>query len=360
MKIKNYAVSKNIAIFLLIMITISASTIVYSWTMFSIETVKTNSMTQESASLIKIEHVSKLPSGGVSLYIRNIGNRRTVINTVYVKDARKGLIREYRVKAEIMPHEVSEIIIPALELSRLNMSKIELMLGSAEGVVVKLRPFLNTAKEVANRKEPTYICLQAFRYSDSKTHWVIFDYITGKYWLYDRTYGILKGPYVGYAPILKDTNEYTIATSWTSWPHRPINSPVLIVVNPVKAGKDWIFTWHDPHGTFRFHLQKLRGNVEIDFLVFWEDLFNPYNPPGSVDDWKDHVVRVTVFTNGTFRIAVYMAKGGYKQSFYLNVPRNMFTNIDELSPIYTKPYGSYWNVRADVYEMSDKVFYVKI
>jgi len=160
---------------------------------------------------------------------------------------------------------------------------------------------------------------------------------------------------------LRNTNEFTITTSWTSWSQRPIDSPVLIVINPTKASEDWVFTWHDPHGTWKFYLRKLNGDIEIDFLVFWEDIFNPYHPR-SLDDWKDHVVRVTVFTNGTFRIAVFMAKGGYKHSFYLNVPKNKFSNVEDLTPVYTKSYDKYWSQSAGeyLYEMSDKIFYVKI
>ena len=356
------ASSKTIAVLLLAMISISTSFIAYAWLTSFTNSVETDISSQKKPSLIKIEHVSKLPSGGLAIYVRNIGNRKTVIDSVYVKDDEKGTIRRYYVDVEIKPHEVSEIIIPALELSRLNMSKVKIMLGSTEGVVVKLSALQSTSTYGSGRKTPTYICFQAFRSKwSSDTHWVIFDYISGKYWLYDRTNDVLEGPYVSYAPILRNTNEYTIATSWTSWSQRPIDSPVLIVINPTKASEDWVFTWHDPHGTWRFYLRKLNGDIEIDFLVFWEDIFNPYHPR-SLDDWRDHVVRVTVFTNGTFRIAVFMAKGGYKHSFYLNVPKNKFSNIEDLKPVYVKDFGKsiFQSDGEYFYEKSDKIFYVKI
>ena len=355
------ALSENVAVLLLALIAIGTSLIVYIWSTSFISNSESAILSQKELSLIKIEHVSALPSGGIAIYVRNIGDRETYINTIYIKElGRESIRKTYYVNTELKPHEISKIIIPALELSRINVSEMELIIGSVKGVTIKLGAIRNTAIHGVEAERSTYICLQAFRYSDYRKHWVVFDYIAGKYWFYDKTYNVLKGPYVGYAPILRNISEYTIASTWTPWSKRPIDSPILIVINPTRARENWVFTWHDPHGVFRFHLQRLSGDVEIDFLVFWEDLFNPYYPPGKVDDWKDHVVRITVFTNGTFRIAVFMAKGGYRQVFYLNVPKNMFSNVESLSPIYAKPYGAYWNVKVEVYEMEDKVFYVKI
>ena len=94
----------------------------------------------------------------------------------------------------------------------------------------------------------------------------------------------------------------------------------------------------------------------MDFLVFWEDIFNPYHPH-SLDDWKDHVVRVTVFTNGTYRIAVYMAKGGYSHEFYLNVTSEvpLTGNL-----VYRKPFSRYWTYYSSGYyrEIPDKIYVI--
>jgi len=162
------ASSKTIAVLLLAMISISTSLIAYAWLTSFTSSVETDISSQEEPSLIKIEHVSKLPSGGIAIYVRNISSKKTDIDSVYVKDSERGTIRRYYVDVEIKPHEVSEIIIPALELSRLNMSKVEIMLGSTEGVVVKLKTLESTLAHGDERKAPTYIGLQAFRYSDEK------------------------------------------------------------------------------------------------------------------------------------------------------------------------------------------------
>jgi len=69
-------------------------------------------------------------------------------------------------------------------------------------------------------------------------------------------------------------------------------------------------------------------------------------------------LKVTIFTDGTFRIAVFMAKGGYKNVFYLNVSKNKFSSIEDLTPVYIKPFNAYWhqNVGEYIYELSDKIF----
>jgi len=106
-----------------------------------------------------------------------------------------------------------------------------------------------------------------------------------------------------------------------------------------------------------FRLQPIPNAVD-DFLIFWEDLFNPLHPPSSVDDWKDHVVRVTLLPGSTYRLAVYLAKGGYKHQFFVAT-----TNPNPLAGTfaYEKPYGAYWsNVVGGYYEEYQVYYYNRI
>ena len=214
----------------------------------------------------------------------------------------------------------------------------------------------------ALKKTPSLIGLQAIV---SSSHWIVLDYSSGHYKLYGDYGPEISGRTFiteGYAPILTNIDEYTITNSWVSWDNRPVDSPIIVVMNPTKASQDWVFTWHDPHGTHRFYLEKIEGPVELDFLIFWEDLYYPPTKP-SLDDWKDHVIRVTIFLNGTYRVAVYLAKGGYSHKFYLEVEEpyeDMPDQIDKV--VYTKPHGAYWcNIVGGYYrEMPDKIFIVSI
>lgn len=192
----------------------------------------------------------------------------------------------------------------------------------------------------------------------STPHWVVFNYITGEYLFYHSNDGDLtaeEGPVAGSVPILQGISEYTIQTSWSPWENRPIDSPILIIKNP-SLTTTWVFNWTDPHGSFLFRLQPVENAID-DFLIFWEDLFNPLHPPSSVDDWKDHVVRVTLLPGNKYRLAVYLAKGGYKHQFFVAT-----TNPNPLTGTfaYEKPYGEYWSNVVGGYYEEYRVYYITI
>ena len=192
----------------------------------------------------------------------------------------------------------------------------------------------------------------------STPHWVVFNYITGNYLIYQSADGDLNaelGPSEGVAPILQNINNYTIQTSWSSWNNRPVDSPIIIVKNPSR-NSIWIFNWTDPHGSFLFRLYPVENAID-DFLVFWEDLYNPFNPPSRLDDWKDHVARVTLLPGNVYRIAIYLAKGGYKHQFYIATK-----NPNPLSGTlaYEKPYGAYWSNYNNGYYDEYRVYTIKI
>ena len=353
--------SIKIGILLLIVITILSAVIIYIWITRSIE----ERLHREPASAInlKVEAFKVTSSGGVLVYVRNIASTSAKIDAIYlIQGSNVALVK--RSSEIIKAGEVKLIIIDSLSLRRVTISgvgKCYIKLASVEGPESNIVIPSHIIASALERK-PALIGLQAIV---SSSHWIALDYSSGHYKLYgDYGPGISQRTFIteGNAPIITNTNEYTISTSWVSWDQKPVNSPVLIVVNPTKASQDWIFTWKDPHGIHKFYLENLRGDIEIDFLIFWEDIYYPPTTP-SLDDWKDHVIRITVFTNGTYRIAVYMAKGGYSHKFYLGIQKpyeNIPDQVDKL--VYTKPFGAYWRNKVGNYyrEMSDKVYRVTI
>ncbi len=314
--------------------------------------------------VLTVESVRKLPSGGIELYVRNIGRGSTVVTMLYMYDADENvLLSTIPTKLKLDSGDVKAVRIPALKLSRTTASKtthrIKIVLGSKAGffsATFKPSSFVHVAKKL-----PTLLGFKAFRskHNASQFHWVVIDFNTGSYLLYEGSGSYPGEPYRGRAPLLENINDYTITENWVPWSKRPVDSPVVIVVNPKLGHEDWVFTWHDPAGTWRLYVGKLNGDIESDFLCFWEDLFNPFIPPSRVDDWRDNVFRVTVFANGTYRLAVYMAKGGYKHQFYLNI-RN--ANPLLADTVYVKPFDTYWtNCHGGLcYEIPDKVFYTHL
>lgn len=351
------AVSHVTATLLLILIAATAAAATHAWLTGYASLHASMWSAEQTRVLLRYEGAEKLPSGGLRVYLRNVGGAPTVVDMVYVYDSSgSNLLFAEECSLELGPGESGHVTIPALKIAQAGLqgATSALLAVSSRSGVSAFRGVV--ARILLVPEKPTLLALRAYRYSEARSHWVVFDYNTGRYRLYDLTDGSLRGPYPGVAPLLEGVDEYTILEEWVPWGQRPVDSPIVIVVNPRNALDDWAFSWNDPHGTHRFYLEALGGDVEIDFLVFWEDLFNPYSPPGSVDDWKDHVVRVTVFTNGTYRIAVFMAKGGYKHEFYLDVAGEA-----PLSGglVYAKPFGAYWYNRVGGYyhEMGGRVFY---
>ncbi len=307
-----------------------------------------------------VEKIKILSSGGLAFYVANDGSiTLTVDEVMFIEPGTGRVLLSQKVKpVKIVPSNVGEVVVPAIYLVRVaqvGKNTVVRLYGSSAGgaQIMSVAPIIVDSKTLrkavsVGAKAPKLALLANTSSTvPDRTHWVIFDYVTGEYWLYSN-YSVTNPPQLvehGYAPILHGVNAYTITTTGVSFADRPVDSPIVIVINPTYAERDWDFNWTSYTlgsgvTTVTFHLEKLSGDVVVDFLVFWEDLYNPA-APGTLDDWKDHVVRVTQFANGTFRIAVYLAKGGYAHNFYIGV-KEPYSNISASTALYTKPFGATW------------------
>jgi len=106
-----------------------------------------------------------------------------------------------------------------------------------------------------------------------------------------------------------------------SWSERYSLGPVVVVINPTYGTKDWTFTIIDINGVKHVYtLSKVansRYEVVIDMLILLEDLWHP-NTKESLDDYRDSIVRITVYINNTARLQVLEEKGDYLHAFFLN------------------------------------------
>ncbi len=99
--------------------------------------------------------------------------------------------------------------------------------------------------------------------------------------------------------------------------------PIVIVFNPTYGLKDWTFTIIDKYGNKHTYILKKISNkyvVSLDFIIMWEDQWKPDDPgvKYQVDDWRDSMIRATIFTNGTIRIEPFEEKGDYLHAFFYN------------------------------------------
>ncbi len=347
-----------------------------------------SSYTHEARCIARIVAV-KPRIGWVDVYVYSTCRAR--VDTVYFIDP---VTRDVIVPAqlvypvELQPGRITKLMIPLLSLG-VNLTELNrplaLALGTSGGWSLVTGNWFNPYQPLEEAQRKAWMLLLADRYSLTGlytydhwyTHWVIFNFVTGEYYFYSylgRPASAAEGPYHGYAPLVKDSSSFFVSCTWVSWSQRPIDSPVVIVFNPTRGLREWNFTWIEPHGVDVFVLPPVARSpdqVVYDFLVFWEDLWNPYIPPSSVDDWKDHVVRVTLYANGTVRLQVYIAKGGYLHIFrhetslsdaatlgYDLCPSSPhcynFCLQPQPNPLfdYCKPHGAFWASRVyvgDVY-----------
>ena len=88
-------------------------------------------------------------------------------------------------------------------------------------------------------------------------------------------------------------------------------------------------------------LRRLGSGVEQDLLIFWGDLIrDTYNGP-----LRNEIVRVSIFENGTYRIARYDVSGIYGHAFYIKVASE---NPLEGIKVFEKPYRGFAGCWANI------------
>lgn len=353
-------ISHIVAILLLMVVAVSVSILTYLYILNITSEISTYA-TEKLPSKVKIDGIDIAVDGTIILYVRTLDDYNVTLDMFYLVDPQNDMIlTSYKYTVELRPGEVAKIYVPSIVIRRINLperSFLILKTGSAEATANIGNIPMSVIKEALSR-EFKKIGYRAYRSSADLNinHFVVLDPVSGKYRFYENTVG---EEYYGYAPIYTDTDEIFIP-NWVPWDQRPFDSPVLVIVNPTYGHSDWVFTVNLNGVYYRFKLDAISDDVVSDYLFLWEDLYNPIIPPRSVDDWMDHVVRVSLFFNGTYRVAVYRAKGGYRQAFYVGItsltsylenpaPGCCVSSISAIgtincgdSCVYCKDFGVYW------------------
>ena len=202
-----------------------------------------------------------------------------------------------------------------------------------------------------------------------RIHYVKINLITGEYeFIYID--GLTIRTANGRAKVFKDTNVLDLRK--LNWSERYALGPVVVFINPYFAAKDYEVKIINIGGsTIRIPVKKLVDDkrlVGLDAIACWEDLWWP-NTRADLDDYQDHIVRITVFTNNTIRIEVIYTEAGYIHMFFIKPPpadreklrnlvnqytANNYTLPMESGVVYVKAHGAKIPP-LDPYELWDPV-----
>jgi len=323
---------------------------------------------------IRVEAV-KPGIGYVKLYIRSIDFEGRV-DAVYFLDPYDYTLLAFATlpqPVEVSTGELVEVTVPLTLIEYLSASAAQ-ALGVRVGGLLHLQPILevlgkpvligvgsyssNRIAILAISTEPinlahhlrkatrALIGLLADRYGrgdqlridPDKIHYARINLVTGEYdFIYIDGRDVRRTS--GRARVLKDTNVLDLRK--LNWNERYKLGPVIIFINPHYATKDYEVTIYDlrENRPQNFLMRKLvddKGLVGLDALVCWEDLWWP-NTRASLDDYTDHVVRITVFTNDTIRIEiVHASEAGYLHAFFINPPPADKEKLQDLANQYNE------------------------
>ncbi len=300
-----------------------------------------------SRTMASVEAVRLLP-GVLEVYVRGLGPR-IVIDRVYIKASDGSLIAAIPLNPPVVVErgQVKRILVP-LVTPEWNVSlegEVRIELASMSGVVVAEASAVRLWKSrlrLENVEKYLWVGLVAGRdVSCSQTnldvdvnriHWVYINLLSGAYHMRYVDYSTVRDAR-GHARVFTDTNVLDLHAM--SWEERYRLGPVVVFINPYKAARDYRVTvipaaWgtepvtidmpplvNDPH------------RVLIDALILWEDLWWP-GTTAALDDYLDHVIRFTLFVNGTARIEVVKAKGCYLHMFIYGPHMPPFDSIPSI------------------------------
>ncbi len=341
-------VSTVVAAIILLIVVVASAVLIYGYLSRGASTVAgSSSEIRGNMAFVRIESVSLSRNGSLEILVGNYGDTTAEINSVYIIDAlTKNVVLKYNIGVTIPPGKVIVITLPNSTVNRLEekgISTIIIKVGGPGGETLS-RPIQlvmsrtgggggESGGQEAPRLEPV-----AFR-ATSKwglVSWTVINFENNSFILYNNYTNInnVQGPYTGSVMVVRNSSSYRLPDY--------ADFPAVIVYNPTKGSRDWVFTLENVGGrNYSFLLQRLTGNITEDVLVFWADLSGQYllhNIPSG--NFRSEVVRITLYSDGTYRIASYYAAGAFKHEFFIDVSK---PSPLEGVLVYTKDFGEGWS-----------------
>ncbi|MCE4617627.1 MAG: hypothetical protein F7C32_03480 [Desulfurococcales archaeon] len=349
---------------ILLIIIITAGTIIF-YSFIQSATSSTGSQIERAESnlrgFLKIESY-RIGPGYLLIYLRSIGGDQ-VIDNVYIKDARGNILGTYTFKSPVsIPEgELRTVSIPLFTIQGLQEYKgrIQVFLSTSTGAS-SVSTTIDLGKAVENpslklallagrtRGDGGWSCSVGDRsLNKDYIHWIYLNLATGKYMLRYVSGGSTADS-EGYVKVYIDQNGIDLSS--LSYSERYALGPAVVFVNPYRGAQDYTVWVKDIRGhNNTYTLTQLTSNpndLVVDAVVFWEDLWWP-GTSASLDNYIDHVVRVSVFYNNTARIEIIHASGCYLHFFIYN-PTNGLPEFDSIPSLVQSYMDNSYTLPSDL------------
>ena len=163
------------------------------------------------------------------------------------------------------------------------------------------------------------ITVKAVYWRNSGYHEIIIHYDRG-------TYAIIKN-----GRVIKNGTLYRVDGTGQDITEHLREDGVVAIVNPNPGHEYHAYVIADGQG-YTLYMPPIK-DAKLDMIIVWEDLVGFYKPgdpriDGNGDEW----IHVTYLRNGTWRIAGYIARGGFEHDFYIGN-----------KTVFVKPFGAGWS-----------------
>jgi len=281
------------------------------------------------------------------------------VDTVYLQSVDGATVAAHRLPAPIRAAPGDLLVIPVALPAAVNGAVVATLSGPS---LAPTRVLLRNTDAVSMAAT---VGLLASRggYSDprdanpEKIHWLYLNVIDGSYRFRYVNRGVVKDA-EGRAPVYVSAGRLDLCNTTKSW--REQLGPVVVFLNPYRAAADYtvVVVPASCGRERRIAMPRLvdrKDLVVLDALVLWEDQWWP-GTSRTINNYLNHVVRVTLFTNATLRVEVLQATGPSLHMF-LYRPAGL-PSFDEVPSIVERYMDDTYVARYMLRE-DDGVVYVK-
>ncbi len=370
------------AVVLLLLVAVSAGVIVYVWlTGFTSKGASSTAGLQQLTRGKAVIEAVKVGPGYIAVYVRGVSGD-PYIDTVYLVSPSGSLLAVIKLPAKVRvePGRVSVVYIPVILFrGKIPQGPVYLKLGSSTGVVASTEKPINLGYYIQEAMSQLSIGIfvdrgGAWNYGSIALdtvlnvtpgliydHAIILNPLTGVYqYLYSSGVSLYSGeegsgvttlvtlstqlpaPLSTYITINSTTfsaDLYDLYYSVGAAEYKQLMykyfGPFIVILNPQWGVGNFTVYIHGVFGDTRLYdfspVASSKYDVAVDLIILYEDLWTPAQLY-TLDNYVDHVLRVTVFTNGTIAVWVYHCSGGYLHALFLDPPS--FTDMLNSVKVY--------------------------